>query len=37
MSKYNNAKIVVDGITFDSKDEAKYYELLKAKRAAGES
>ena len=36
MSKYNNAKIVVDGITFDSKDEAKYYELLKAKRAAGE-
>ena len=36
MGKYNNAKIVVDGITFDSKDEAKYYELLKAKREAGE-
>lgn len=33
--KYNNRKIVVAGITFDSKDEARYYELLKEKRAAG--
>ena len=33
--KYNNRKIVVDGITFDSKDEALYYELLKEKKANG--
>lgn len=33
--KHNNRKIVVDGITFDSKDEARYYELLKKKKAAG--
>ena len=36
MNKYNNKKTIVDAIIFDSKDEAKYYELLKAKRAAGE-
>lgn len=27
-SKYKSEKIVVDGITFDSKDEAKYYQYL---------
>ena len=36
MSKYNNSKVVADGIRFDSKDEARYYELLKRKRADGE-
>lgn len=36
MSKYNAHKITADGITFDSKDEYHYYELLKRKRAAGE-
>lgn len=36
MGKYNNNKIVLDGITFDSKEEARYYEYLKTKRAAGE-
>jgi hypothetical protein len=35
-SKYNAKKIVVDGITFDSKDEAKYYVYLKKKKAKGE-
>ncbi|MDL0368025.1 DUF1064 domain-containing protein, partial [Clostridioides difficile] len=25
MSKYNNKKIVIDGIKFDSKDESEYY------------
>jgi hypothetical protein len=29
MAKYNNNKIILDGITFDSKDEGKYYEYLK--------
>lgn len=33
MNKYHNNKINVDGITFDSKDEAKYYEALKDKKA----
>ena len=33
--KYNNNRITVDGIRFDSKDEARYYELLKEKKAAG--
>ncbi|QRI52295.1 DUF1064 domain-containing protein [Clostridium botulinum] len=28
-SKYGAKKIVIDGITFDSKDEGKYYEYLK--------
>lgn len=36
MSKYNSKKIVIDGITFDSKDEAKYYEALKIRKAKGE-
>lgn len=36
MSKYNSKKITVDGITFDSKDEAKYYEALKIRKAKGE-
>lgn len=36
MSKYNSKKITVDGIAFDSKDEAKYYEALKIMKAKGE-
>lgn len=36
MSKYNSEKVVLDGITFDSKDEMKYYEALKTRRAKGE-
>ena len=36
MAKYNNNKIVLDGITFDSKAEGLYYELLKRKKAQGE-
>lgn len=36
MSKYKSETIVVDGITFDSKDEAHYYELLKILKAKGE-
>ena len=35
MSKYKNSKVVADGVTFDSKHEALYYELLKRKRAEG--
>lgn len=35
MSKYNSKKIVIDGITFDSKDEGKYYEHLKSLKAKG--
>ena len=35
MTKYNNDWITADGIRFQSKDEARYYELLKEKRAAG--
>ncbi|WP_416044658.1 DUF1064 domain-containing protein [Clostridium tyrobutyricum] len=34
-SKYKSEKIVVDGITFDSKDESKYYEYLKHLKAYG--
>lgn len=34
-SKYKAEKIVIDGITFDSKDEARYYEYLKLKKAKG--
>lgn len=34
-SKYGANKIVVDGITFDSKDEAKYYLYLKKRKAEG--
>ena len=29
MSKYNNKKTIVDGITFDSRDESLYYKALK--------
>ncbi|MDP4144145.1 MAG: DUF1064 domain-containing protein [Bacillota bacterium] len=36
MSKYGSQKITVDGITFDSKDEAMYYEYLKLLKAKGE-
>ena len=36
ISKYLSKKITVDGITFDSKDEAKYYEALKIRKAKGE-
>lgn len=34
--KYRNEPVVVDGERFDSKLEARYYEQLKARRAAGE-
>ena len=33
--KYNNEKPTVDGITFDSKKEARYYEKLKAFKKGG--
>lgn len=36
MSKYLSHKTVVDGITFDSKDEAQYYEALKIRKYRGE-
>ena len=36
ISKYLSKKIVVDGITFDSKDESKYYEALKIRKSKGE-
>lgn len=36
MSKYNNKETIIDGITFDSKDEAEYYLYLKDKKAKGE-
>lgn len=32
MSKYNSKKITIDGITFDSKDEAMYYNALKIRK-----
>lgn len=35
-SKYGNRKVVVDGITFDSKREADYYAELKIRERAGE-
>ncbi|NEZ50257.1 DUF1064 domain-containing protein [Clostridium botulinum] len=35
LSKYNSKKIVIDGITFDSKNEGKYYEYLKKLKAQG--
>lgn len=36
-SKYKNEKVVIDGITFDSKSEAKYYErTIKPRLNAGE-
>ncbi|MFX0547931.1 DUF1064 domain-containing protein [Hathewaya histolytica] len=34
-SKYGAKKIVIDGYTFDSKDEGKYYEYLKKLKAKG--
>ena len=34
-NKYGNKKTVVDGIKFDSKLEAEYYQLLKFKKAQG--
>lgn len=36
MSKYKSKKITVDGYTFDSIDEYKYYEYLLSKKAKGE-
>ncbi|MCI9976249.1 DUF1064 domain-containing protein [Clostridioides difficile] len=36
LSKYNNKKIVIDGIKFDSKDESEYYLYLKERKANGE-
>jgi hypothetical protein len=36
MNKYHNKKVVVDGITFDSKSEAQRYEELKLLKKAGE-
>lgn len=35
MSKYRAEKVTVDGIRFDSKDEARYYQYLKKRKAAG--
>ena len=35
MTKYNNKKTIVDGITFDSKDESLYYQALKNMKANG--
>ena len=35
-SKYNNVKTIIDGITFDSKKEAAYYNTLKLLKRAGE-
>ena len=35
MTKYNNKKTTIDGITFDSKNEALYYEALKDMKANG--
>lgn len=34
-SKYGAKKIVIDGITFDSKDEATYYQYLLKQKAQG--
>lgn len=36
MSKYNNKKTIVDGITFDSKKEARRYLELKRLEASGQ-
>lgn len=35
-SKYNNKKVIVDGIKFDSQKEAEYYCRLKLLKQAGE-
>lgn len=34
-NKYNNKKVVIDGIKFDSKREGEYYEHLKCLKQAG--
>ena len=36
VSKYNSKKITVDGISFDSKDEAEFYKSLKLRKSKGE-
>jgi len=36
LSKYNNKKVIVDSIKFDSKDEALYYLHLKEEKEKGE-
>ena len=36
VSKYKSQSITLDGIRFASRDEARYYELLKHKKAQGE-
>lgn len=36
MSKYGSSKVTIDGIVFASKDEGKYYECLKERKAKGE-
>ena len=35
INKYNNKKTVIDGITFDSRDESLYYEALKDLKSNG--
>lgn len=35
-TKYNSKKITVDGYTFDSMDESKYYQALLIRKAKGE-
>lgn len=35
MSKYNNKKVIIDDIEFDSKDESIYYLLLKQQKESG--
>lgn len=36
MSKYNNKKTIIDGITFDSKAEGEYYKTLLQLKNAGQ-
>ena len=36
MTKYHNRKVVIDGITFDSRKEGNFYCELKMLRMAGE-
>lgn len=36
MSKYKSNKVTINGYTFDSRDEAKYYEHLLTMKARGE-
>lgn len=35
MTKYNNKKTTIDGITFDSRDESLYYQSLKDMKSKG--